>query len=86
VQDALLVRGGQAGAELPGDHDCLVMRKAPNAPQQRGQVLPVHVLHRKELLAVGLDDVVHPAHVGVRHLPGELDLAKDAVEPSLVPV
>ena len=78
VEDAAVVRGGQAGAELPRDSSALSAGRRPIRREQRRQVLAVDVLHRQELLAVGLADVVDAADVRVR------DLARDphlVVEP-----
>ena len=69
VQHALVVRGRQAGAQLPRDLDRLVRRQPADAAEQGGEVLAVDVLHRQEVLAVGLADVVDAADVGVRDLP-----------------
>ena len=38
------------------------------------EILAVHVLHRQERQPVDLADVVHAAHVLVRHLPRQPDL------------
>ena len=48
VQHAAFVRGGQAGADLARNLDGLVLREAADAPQQRRQILAVHVLHGQE--------------------------------------
>ena len=71
VQDAAVVRGGEARADLARDLERLVRRQPADAPQQRREVLAVHVLHREEVLAVHLADVVHAADVRMR------DLARD---------
>ena len=68
MQDAPVVRGRQSGAQLPRDVDRLVLGQAADAPQQRGEVLAVDVLHRQEVLAVGFADVVHAADVRMRDL------------------
>ena len=78
VQDAPVVRRGEPGAELPRDLERLVRRQPADAPQQRGEVLAVHVLHREEVLAVDLADVVDAADVGVRDLPRDADLGVEA--------
>ena len=65
MEDAALVRRGQPGAELPGDLDRLAPGRAADAAQERAEVLAVHVLHRDEVLAVGLADVVDAADVRV---------------------
>src|SRR5256885_991664 len=49
VQHSLVVRRGESRAELVRDLDCLVRRKPADAPQQRGQVLAVDVLHGEEV-------------------------------------
>ena len=72
VQHAPLVRGGEAGAQLPRHLDRLVLRQPPDAAQQRREVLAVDVLHREVRPAVDLADVVHAADVLVG------DLARDA--------
>ena len=63
-----VVGRGQTGAELPRDLHRLVLRQAADAAQQRRQVLAVDVLHREEVLAVDLADVVDAADVGVGDL------------------
>ena len=80
VQDAPLVRRGEAGAELARDLERLVRRAGARCAQQRGEVLAVHVLHREEVLALDLADVVHAADVGVRDLPRDADLGVEALE------
>jgi hypothetical protein len=47
----------------------LVRGQPADAPQQRREILAVDVLHREEVLATGFGDVVHAAHVRMRHLP-----------------
>src|SRR6266852_1337140 len=51
------VRRRDPGADLPGDFDRLFLREAPDAAQQRRQILAVHVLHQ-DRAAVGVADVV----------------------------
>ena len=48
MQDAALVRRGEAGAELPRDLDRLVLRQPADASQQRREIFAVDVLHRHE--------------------------------------
>jgi hypothetical protein len=74
MEHAALVRRRQARAELAGQVQRLVFRKAADAPQQRRQILAVHVLHRQKRKARGVADVVHPADVLVRDLAGEAHL------------
>ena len=80
VEDAAVVRRRQPGADLPRHVERLVRRKTSDALEQRGEVLAVDVLHREEVLAVDLGDVVHPAHVGVRDLARGADLGEESVE------
>ena len=48
------------------------------ALEERGQILAVHELHRKEDRVAGFADVEDPAHRRVRDLPREPHLLKDA--------
>ena len=78
VKHPEVVRGRETGTELTRRLDGLVRGQAADAPEQRGEILAVDVLHRQEVLAVGLGQVIDPADVRVR------DLARDAhlvVEP-----
>ena len=68
VQQALRVRGAQPLGDLARHVERLVEREAPDAPEQRREVLSVHELHREEVLPLGLSDVPHAADGRVRHL------------------
>ncbi len=74
MQDAALVRGRDAGAELARDVDGLVLRQPADAAQQRRQILAVHVLHRQEPAAFVVAEIVETADVLVRHLAGDSEL------------
>jgi hypothetical protein len=63
------VRRREPGADLPRDFDGLVLRQAADAPEQRRQILAVHVLHRQEQQAVRFADVVDTTDVRMRNLP-----------------
>ena len=80
VNDAAVVRRREARAELPRDVDGLVRGEPADAPDQRGEVLAVDVLHREEAAAVRLADVVHAADVRVRHLPRDAELVVELRE------
>ena len=80
MQHAPRVRGGEAGADLAGDLHRLVGRKPADAADEVGEVLAPDVLHRDEVLAVHLADVVHAAHVGVRDLACDPDLVQEPRE------
>ena len=56
-------------------------RQAPDAAQERGQVLPVHELHREEGVALGLVDVPDAADGRVGDLTRHAHLAEEALEP-----
>ncbi len=86
VQHALLVRRGEARAELPRDLERLVRRQPPDPAQQRGEVLAVHELHRDEEVALRLGHVVDAAHGRVRHVARDAHLAVEAREPLAVAV
>ena len=68
VEDAALVRRGEAGADLARDLEAALLREAADAPEQRREILAVHVLHRQERVPVDLADVVDAADVGMRDL------------------
>jgi hypothetical protein len=65
VQHAVRVRGGQSRTDLPGDVERLLEWHSADALTDRGQCLPVHVLHRQVLPALDLADIEHAADVGV---------------------
>jgi hypothetical protein len=73
MDDAAIVGGGEARADLPRELDRAVLRKAADAAQQRRKILAVHVLHRQEGVAIDLADVVDTTDVRVRHLPCHAD-------------
>jgi hypothetical protein len=56
-----------------------------NSSQQRSEILPVHVLHREEVLPLNFPDVEDAADIWVRDLTGNADLVQKQVEPSLIP-
>jgi hypothetical protein len=58
-----------------------VLRQAPDAPQERGQVLAIHVFHRQEGQSIGVADVVHPADVLVCDLPRKPHFVVELPEP-----
>ena len=66
------------------DLERLVRREPADALQERGEVLAVHVLHREEVLAVDLADVVDAADVGVRDLARDAHLGVEALEAVLL--
>jgi len=80
VEHAALVDRGQAGGDRARDLVGLVGRETADPPQQRREVLAVDELHRQEMEPVHLLDVVHPAHVGVRHLAREAHLLEQRLE------
>ena len=80
MQHALLVRGGEPRGDLARDVERLVLREAPDAAQQRREVLAVHELHREEVLPLGLADVPHAADRRVRDLARHAHLAVEALE------
>jgi hypothetical protein len=80
VQNARVVRGGEAGANLPGDLDGLVFGQPAESLEHRRQLFTLHVLHRDEVQALGLADVVNAADVAVRYLARDPHLAVEARE------
>jgi hypothetical protein len=80
VEDALLVCRGEPRRHLPRDVQGLVLRETPDPAEERRQVLPVHELHRQEVLPLGLADVPHAADGRVRDLARHADLAVKALQ------
>ena len=76
--------GGQPRAELPCDLRGLVLGHAADTAQKRPEVLSVDVLHRQEMVAIDLAQIVHPADVGVRDLPRRSHLVEEALQALLV--
>ena len=74
MEDAALVRRGQAGAHLPRELDRLVLRDASDPAEQRREIFAVDVLHREKPAAVGFAEVVQAADVLVRHLARDAQL------------
>jgi hypothetical protein len=56
MEDAAVVGGGKACADLPCDVERLVRGQAADPLEQRSEILAVDVLHREELLAIELGD------------------------------
>jgi hypothetical protein len=71
MEHATLVCRGESCAQLTGEIERLVFWQPPDAAEQGREVLAVHILHREKRQPVHLADVVHPADVLVRDLPGE---------------
>jgi len=80
VNDAALVRGGDAGAQLAGDVDRLVRREAADAAEQRREIFAVDILHGQEAAAVGVAQVVEAADVLVGDLAGDAQLVVELGE------
>ena len=86
VDDAAVVRGGEARADLARQLDRAVLRKAADATEQRREILAVDVLHRQERVAFELADVVHAAHVGMRDLPRHADFRMELRQPRRIAI
>ena len=78
VKHPEVVRGSETGTELTRRLDGLVRGQAADAAEQRREILAVDVLHRQEMLSVGLAQVINPADVRVRDLTRDANLV---VEP-----
>jgi len=72
MNDAALVSGSEASANLAGDFDSFVGRESADAADDGGEILAVDVLHGKKRDAVGVADIEDAADVGMG------DLASDA--------
>ena len=84
MQHATFVRGGETGADAAGEFERFVGREASDAAEQRREVFTIHVFHGQEVLTFNHADVVHAAHVGVRHLPRDADFVAEARERGLI--
>src|SRR6202008_3074892 len=74
MQDSFGMRGHESRGDAARDVDCFVVRQPSDAPQQLGQILAVDVLHRHEVRAFPIDDVVDAADIRMRDLASEADL------------
>src|SRR5581483_571848 len=84
VDDAAVVRRRDAGAQLPRDVERFVLRKAPDAAEQRAEILAVHVLHRQKRTAVRFAEVVEADDVLVRPLPPRPSIATRRYRPAMI--
>ena len=84
MQHALLVGGGETGAELARDLQGLVAGQPADAPQQRAEVLAIDVLHGEEIQPFDFAEIVDAADVGVRHLARDADLVAESLERRLM--
>ena len=85
MEYALVVCGGEPGAQLTGDLVGLPLRQAADAAKERCEILTVDVLHRDEVMAVDFTDVVDTADVRMRYLPGVAHFGVKALEKACVP-
>ena len=83
VEHALLVRGGETGADAAREFEGLVGGKAADAAEQRGEILAVDELHGDVVEALVDADVVNAADVGVRDLAGDADFVEKTLEDGL---
>ena len=74
------MRGREAGRDLTCEVEGLLLWKAADPAEQRGEVFPVHVLHGDEVVPLELADVVDAADIGVRHLASDPDLSQEPLK------
>jgi hypothetical protein len=84
VHDADPVGGGQRGAQLHDQIELAAERQrrlvgGVDGAQQVAQGPPAQELHGDEQLIAMLAEVVHPAHVGVRHPAGQPHLGAQSL-------
>ena len=84
MQQALLVRGGEARANLPRDFDSFVLREAANAADERREILAIYIFHGDEWRIAGHADVENAADVGMRYLPCDAHFAVESRERSRI--
>ncbi len=80
MDDAAVVGGGEAGAELAGGFERLVAGEAADAGEQRSQVFAIHVFHGNEGHAFHFADIEHAADVGVGNQAGDAYFAVEALK------
>jgi len=84
MQDTLVMRGGQTGAELPRDFDGLVMGGSAHPAKHGREILAVDVFHGDVVLTVGVANAVDTADVGVRDLSCDAHFVVEAFQLSSV--
>ena len=80
MDDAAVVRGGEAGAHLARELDRAVGGETADAAEQEREVLAVHVLHREKGVAFEFADVVDAADVGMGDLARQADFGVELGE------
>ena len=80
VEDALLVRGGEPGAEFARDFEGLIGGQPANPAEQGAEVFAIHVLHGEEILTLQLAEVIDAADVGMGHLARHAHLIAETRE------
>lgn len=84
MNDAALVGGGEAGADLAGDFGGLVRREPTNAADDRVEIFPVDVFHGKKRGAVGIADIEDATHVGMGNLARNADFGMKSRESGFI--
>ena len=79
MDDAGLVRGGEAGGDLAGEQQDARQRQPRLALQQGRQVGALHVLHREVERALDVAQVVDADHVGMGHLARQFQFTLEAI-------
>ena len=80
VDDTLLMRGGEALADLPEDFDHSRQRHLPFAAEHRGEIGAVAILHGEKLQAISVAEVVDAEDVFVGDPRGQLNLAAESFQ------
>jgi hypothetical protein len=84
MQHSLGVGSGQAGTKLARDFQSLVRRQPPNTPQQRRQILAVHIFHGEERVPIHFAHVINPANIRMRNSPREPNLIAKTLQQSFI--
>ena len=74
VNDAVFMRGREAGTQLARDLNRFVLRHPADTSQQRRQIFAVHVLHGEESASLEFAQVVQATDVLVRNLARDAKL------------
>jgi hypothetical protein len=80
VNDAALVSGSEASANLAGDFDSFVGRESADAADDGGEVLSVDILHGEKRRAFGVADIEDAADVGMGDLASDTNFGMKSRE------
>ncbi len=80
MNDAALVSGGEASANLARDFGGFVGREPADAADDGGEILAVDILHGEKRRAVGIADIEDAANVGMGNLASDANFGMKSRE------